>query len=407
MRHSIRLWLDWAMSDLLHLNRPRAVDQSVYTRYEKAGLTLYGPTLPWNADAVVVELIARLPPAARTRTDFTLRLPGQTPVTADTLRKDEVDASKYRVFFRLAVPQVSAAAELLWRNRLLATAPLTVYQADQYLSELKLTTPTVAVRVGSQSVAAQTFVTTQCRGLTAAAVLRSPAGLAPLADLGVRAVFKSDRGSDQIVPVPLTSSQLSAKEALLTAAPAKAPRRAGIYSVTWCAGSRELFTQPFVAVTGPRFLKSLRVSDARFVTADKAGAVRSSRNSPQPGEAVRVGPYFVLASSEPGAAGVLTLQVVAVVPGGKPPLVLEQTVLVTDGPTVFAPGLLDVSELGAYTGFELRHREKVLGVLSVSPVPTAVFNSEGAFKPPPDFAWTQPAEDELAERLAKLMGDGG
>jgi hypothetical protein len=85
-------------------------------------------------------------------------------------------------------------------------------------------------------------------------------------------------------------------------------------------------------------------------------------------------------------------------------MVLEQQVLVTDGPTVFAPGLLDVAELGAVTAFELRYKDRVLGVLSVSPVPAAQFNAEGAFKPPPEFAWTPAAEDELAERLSKLLG---
>jgi hypothetical protein len=42
-------------------------------------------------------------------------------------------------------------------------------------------------------------------------------------------------------------------------------------------------------------------------------------------------------------------------------------------------------------------------VLSFRPVPTAGFTSEGGFKPPPDFAWTPAAEDELTDRLTKLM----
>jgi hypothetical protein len=68
--------------------------------------------------------------------------------------------------------------------------------------------------------------------------------------------------------------------------------------------------------------------------------------------------------------------------------------------------MVDVSDLAGLTGFELRHRGRALGVLSVSPVPSATFNAEGSFKPPPDFAWSNTAEDELAERLGKLMGGG-
>ncbi len=408
MRHWIRRLTDWAMTDLLHLGRPRPTEQAVHTRYEKAGLTLYGPPVPWNADAVVVEVLARLPPAARQRADFSLRLPGLDPVPADAVRPDDGEGARHRVFFRFAVPPESAVAEVLWKHRLLATVPVTVQPADQFLAGLRVANPTAAVRIGGQAVAAQTFVAAQCRGLTAAAVLRSPTGLAPLADLGVTVIFRSDRGgAESVVPTPLTSSQLASKEALVTAAPTKPPRRAGGYTVTWAVGGRELLTQRVTAVTGRRFLDSLRVSDARFVAADKAGRVKVTRHPPPAGEAVRVGPCFLLASREVGAAGLLTLQVAAVGPGAtNPPIVLEQAVLVTDGPTVFAPGLVDVTDLGGLSGFELRHRGRALGMLSVSPVPAASFNAEGAFKPPPDFAWSNTAEDELAERLSKLMGGG-
>jgi hypothetical protein len=85
------------------------------------------------------------------------------------------------------------------------------------------------------------------------------------------------------------------------------------------------------------------------------------------------------------------------------PVLLEQTVLVTDGPTVFAPGLIDAAELAQVTAFELRHSGRTLGTLSLCPVPAASFNAEGGFKPPPDFAWSNTAEDELNERLTRLM----
>jgi hypothetical protein len=94
------------------------------------------------------------------------------------------------------------------------------------------------------------------------------------------------------------------------------------------------------------------------------------------------------------------------VSGEAPPLLLEQDVLVTDGPTVFAPGFVDAAEVAKLTGFELRHKGRVLGLLSLSPVPTAALTAEGGFKPPPDFAWSNAADDELAERLGRLMGGG-
>ena len=52
----------------------------------------------------------------------------------------------------------------------------------------------------------------------------------------------------------------------------------------------------------------------------------------------------------------------------------------------------------------MRHRSHVLGLLALSPVPAATFTSEGSFKPPAgDFLWTSAADDELTERLNKLI----
>ncbi|MFO0851471.1 MAG: hypothetical protein U0871_23370 [Gemmataceae bacterium] len=396
------------MTDLLHPTRPRPTDQAVHLRYEKAGLVLPAPPVPWNADAVVVELLAKLPPAARVRADFAVRVPGREPAPAELVRKDDDPSGRFRVFFRIPPPQVSTDAEILWKHRLLATVPLPVVGPEQFAAGLRLTHPTLAVRVGGQAVPAQTFVAAQCRGLTAAAVVRSPVGLAPLAELGLKVLFRADRGGyEHLVPVPLTGPQLAAREALVTATPPKLPRRVGNYAVTWLAGDQVLLAQRAAGVTAKRFVQSLRVSDARFAVADKGGTVRPARHAPLAGQADRVGPCFVLASREPGAAAVLPLQVAAVLPGAvRLPVLLDQTVLITDGPTVVAPGLIAAAELAGLTGFELRYKEQVLGVLSLSPVPSANFTAEGAFKPPPDFSWSPTAEDELADRLGKLMGDG-
>jgi hypothetical protein len=117
---------------------------------------------------------------------------------------------------------------------------------------------------------------------------------------------------------------------------------------------------------------------------------------------MRVGPAFFVASREPGMAGVVRIQVHGQ-GSGAGPLWDEQRVLVTDGPTLVAPGLLDAEALRPITAFELRSRDIVIGSLSLCPTPTASFTPEGGFETPPEFAWTPAAEDELTERLSKLL----
>jgi hypothetical protein len=117
-----------------------------------------------------------------------------------------------------------------------------------------------------------------------------------------------------------------------------------------------------------------------------------------------VRPCFLVSSREPGMAGLCKLQVRAQVAGSGPSsLSLEQEILITDGRTLFAPGTEDAVSLGQISAFELRLKGETIGVLSLSPVPVANFTAEGGFKPPPDFTWSVGAEEELGDRLGRLL----
>jgi hypothetical protein len=400
----IRHWRDWLMNEIVTPRRLAAQPQALYVRSEKGGLTLENQPVPWSAEAVVVEALLRLPPAARRRGDFALRVPGFDPVPADVLRPDEA-GQRHRLFFRFPVPKATGTAELMWRHHVLGRIEIPVVTPEQFLTDLRLTLASAFVNVGGRSVACQTFVTTQQQGLSAAAVVHSPTGLAPLLDLGLTATFRTARGTKTVVtPVPLTASQLAGKEALVTALPPRLPRKAGEWTVTWTCPGRELGTTRLRAVTPRAFRDSLRVSDTRFGVVTTDGQFRVVRQMPADGVA-KAGPVFFVASREPGLGAVAEFEIGVQMPGvDRPPSVLEQTVLVTDGPTPVAPGLIPMSELKHASAFELRVKGRVLGVLPLSPVPTASFTAEGGYKPPPEFTWSAAAEDELSDRLARLMG---
>jgi hypothetical protein len=207
-----------------------------------------------------------------------------------------------------------------------------------------------------------------------------------------------------VTPVPLTASQLAGKEALVTALPPRLPRKAGEWTVTWTCPGRELATTRLRAITPRAFRDSLRVVDTRFGIVTSVGEFRVVRQMPAENVA-KAGPVFFVASREPGIGGLAEFEIGVQVPGvDRSPSVLEQTVLVTDGPTPVAPGLIPMTELKHASAFELRVKGRVLGVLPLSPVPTATFTAEGGYKPPPEFTWSAAAEDELSDRLARLMG---
>lgn len=405
----IKRWRDWAMNDLWPLYRISPQPQALHYSYEKAGLTLHDQPIPWNAEAVLVEALLRLPPGAgRRKGDFSLRLPGQPPVPADQLRRQDGD-ERYGILFRLPPPTATTAAEILYRTHVLGQLTLPFLGREEFLRNLRLQLPTLFVRIGAENVACQTFVASQCRGLLANAVLVSPTSLVPILDLELQVEFRCERGGTfHRTPVRLCSSQLAGRQALLAVMPRRHPRRIGAWTATWMLGDRPLATQRVRAISQRHFHRSLRLSDTRFVVQNGAGPMRLARQAPPPDGSERVGPCFLVSSAEPGMAGLCPIRVAAQVPGAvTPPLLLEQEVLITDGPTMVAPGTLDVHDLAQVSGFEVSVKGRTLGVLSLCPAPTASFTSEGAFKPPHDFTWSAAAEEEMTERLNRLLEGKG
>jgi hypothetical protein len=401
----IKRWRDWAMHDLWPLYRLGPQSQALHYSYEKAGLVVYDQPVPWNAEAVLVEASLRLSPSqSRRKADFELRLPGQKSIPADQLRRVEND-ERYTVSFRLPPPGATVNVELMFRQHPLGQLSVPHLSRDDFIQNLRLQMPTVYARIGSDTVACQTFVTSQCKGMLVSTLLQSPTSLAPLLDLDLQVEFSCERGgTPQRVPAVLCSSQLAGRQALATVVPHKLPRRQGAYTAAWVLGDQVLATQKVRGISQRSFQRSLRVSDTRFVSQHGAGGVRLSRQVPPMDQVHRLGPCFLICSCEPGMAGLCHLQVSAQVAGAvQPPLMFEQDVLITDGPTMVAPGTLDVADLKQVSGFEIRSKRRLLGVLSLSPAPVANFTNEGGFKAPQDFTWSAAAEEEMTERLNRLL----
>jgi hypothetical protein len=406
----IKRWRDWAMNDLWPMHRSGPQPQALHYSYEKAGLTLHDQPIPWNAEAVLVEALVRLPAASpRRKSDFQLRIGRQEPIAPESLRREEGE-ERHRLFFRFTPPGCTTTAELICRNHVLGQLTLPALGRDEFISRLQLQMPTLFVRISDQSVACQTFVASQCRGLLASALLTSPTSLVPVMDLGLQIELRSERGGPvHAVPARLCSSQLAGRQALITIVPRRFPRRIGTWVVTWVLGDQPLATQQMRAISQRQFRRSLRVSDTRFVIQWQKQGVQLTRHLPPPDGMARVGPCFLVCSKEPGMAGVCTLQVRTQVAGSiaHPPLLVEEEVLITDGPTMFAPGTVDISDLGQVNAFELRSKGGMLTVLSLSPAPIASFTAEGGFKPPHEFPWSPAAEEELTDRLTRLLDGRG
>jgi hypothetical protein len=400
----IKRWRAWAMPDFWSTHRPQP--RALHYGYEKAGLTVYDQPIPWNAESVLVEAEMDLPPEGRRKGDFQVRWAGQAPVAAEAICRLEQEGS-YRLVFRFRPPSRTTAAEFSWKDHRLGQLTLPVLEQETFVQGLRLVLPTLFVRLGDQSVACQTFVSTQCRGLMASALVTSTTSLVPLVDLGLQVEFRLERsGTRQSIPVQFSSSQLLDQKALVAVVPRRFPRRMGTVLATWLLGGNPLAMQRVRAISQRHFHRSLRVVDNRFVVRAGKGKVTLTRQLPPLEELSRAGPCFLVSSKEPGMAGLCPLQVhVQMENSALPHELPEQETLITDGPTMVAPGTLDAGDLAKVAGFELRLKGSLLGVMSTSPIPVASFTGEGGFKGLQDFAWSPAADEELDERLHRLFED--
>lgn len=397
--HWLTRWAAWARTRLLCGGRPRVTAATV--GFERGGGTRWETPVPWTADAAVLDVQFRGSARTRHKSEFALRLPSATfPADAVRLADDRV-----HVTFRFPVPPDTQAAELLWRGRVIGTLPVPVLTPERFLATLLLTDATVMVRLGATTAPASAVCMERCDGLLASALLKCPTGLAPLAELGLRAVFHDSRsGAEHPAPVALSAAQLGRSEALVTAVCPEPPYPAGPWWVVWHAGDRTLAAQRLQVVPLEKFESGVRVLETRFAVLGASGAVRTTKQAPVLSDAGKVGPCFVLAGSEPGAVGLCGFEIVAFASAGPDPDIRRAAdAVVTDGPTVFVPALFDVSALSRVSGFELRLNGRVLAIASLRPVPAARIDGEGGFVPPPDFTWSQAADDELADRLRRLQ----
>lgn len=388
---------DWAIPEPGSL-APRHEAIRVYG--ELAGLILEHQPIPWNADAVVVEAGLKLPTTVRRKEDFRLHLARGQIIAAESLRI-ETPGGVSVVRFRFPPPDIGGTVELHFRDRSLGRTELSVLDRDVFVNSLRLRLPTLHARLGNETVACQTFVASQCAGLTVAGLLSAPTSLAPLMELGVGVEIRgaSDEPLTQVA-VPLSGGQMLHQEALLTAYPRNLPRRSGDWKVIWRAGARELATVHAKAIAPAKFRRSLHLVGTRWIIDDGTG-VRFQPNFPKDVRATRVGPCFLVASREPGMAARARFEIVAHLINGRLPQSLD--VLVTDGPTLITPGTAALNQLADVQAFELNCHGRSLGVLSIHPVPSAKFDAEGGFRPAVDFAWNANADEELNERLRRLM----
>ncbi len=395
------------------MTQPLTGNAGLHVRYEKAGLIFDALPIPWNADAVIVEANVKLPAKApRLKQDFTLRFAdGSLPAVAELVHESEKSAA-LRVFFRIGVPGRDTAAEFFWREHALGRVELPILSATTFKEEIALTMPALHVGFGEQTAACRGFVGVQAKNVFASAVIRSPRPLAPALHIDLRVNIERENGERVAsVLVPWTSDLLRAREAPVAV---QLPKfgMVGSYRVSWHFGSRELCVHTVRVLGRKGFQQALRICATRYLANMADGTVRSLSTLPtRDGRlwvdgVVDVTPCFYVCSGVAGTAGLAPFALRALANEVVNTLAIQDNILVTDGPTPILLAAVPVGELTGLRHFTLASGERVLGNLPLLAAPQADFTAEGGFQPLDDFLWSPAADEQLKDRLGKLL-DGG
>jgi hypothetical protein len=299
--------------------------------------------------------------------------------------------------------KVAVGLALCGQGHVLGEFELPVLATEDFLHNLRLEPVGVLARMGQGLVPCRALVTSQCSGLLACGLLRSPTSLVPLLDLGVAVEF-SDVGSGrtQRVPLSLTRSHLSGHSAFLSAAPQGCPGPGEAWTVRWTVAGRCLAEGTIRGLSWPDFWHSLYLIDARYACTRESGPPAFSPYLPAREGLCQVGPCFRLANRKPGAVGFCPMEMHTLFKEpDRPPESLTREVLVTDGPSTFLPPMLQVEEFEQVAAFELLSEGVPLAILPGCR-PVVQFTSEGGFAEPSAFDWTTVAEQELVDRLERL-----
>lgn len=369
---------------------------SLHYAYERAGLTVTGEPIPWNADAVIIDAVLDLPrELATSRADFRAIPPADLGSPAVTMQPHG-DDGPCRLMFRLAPPHRPGLIELYRRSRRLAEIRLPYLRAEEFLQNVRLESPLVFARIGRNNVAARCLVEGQFSSLMACALLRSSTSLVPIIGLGLEVELVNARtGQTQSVPVCLTGPQVAARQALLSVYLPRWPEMTGTWSVRWLLAGRLLGCHELRVISAQALRQSLFVPKDQYLY--------QTTETPSPDIAGRSNLLFRLATCEPGLAAVTPLEVqVHFQDGGRVVEAVEEEVLVTDIPSLCQPVAVTVDDLQSIEAFELSSGGRYVGTIRRSPTPVAVLSSEGGFQPPPDYDWTAVTEAELNEHLSRL-----
>ena len=237
-------------------------------------------------------------------------------------------------------------------------------------------------------------------------LLSSPTSLAPLVDLELGANVVCDDVLIERRIVRLESNQLAGKQALVVVPFPKPRTGAGDWHICWTLGEQILATRGLRGYKAIDFQRSLRISTTRLFLEGAVGVLPLVRFAPASWDGIaRVGPVFLVSSGIAGMAAQAEFRVRVLNRNRK--VILEMppiSTLVSDGPTVIAPGTLGLDD--AIVAFELWRGSRRLGEVTLISTPTASFTGEGGIAEPVDFAWSPQAEEELQQKLGLLLGGG-
>ena len=403
MQHWLRPWRAWMGRSSATPRRRQPTILSLALGWEKLGVVVYHEPIPWNADAVLVQLMLQFPDdLPRRKADFALVRPEQPPQKPTALVPVR---GGHELLFRFPVPTCSEVAEVVWQDEPLVHAGLTLLTLEQFLDRLQIRQVSVAANLGEVTAACSACVGRQVRGLLAAGVITSPTRLAPLADLDLAVELRETRGGAlQRVALKLSGAQLGQKDALLQTAWPKQRRRLGHYSVQWTAGGQVLAHRELRLFSQRQVSNLITVTASYYVFKPLSGGTELLRQPPLDGVGW-LGPCFLLRSRVPGLAAELPLAIRARFRDGRPAEVIgSETFLLTDGPCPVLGELVRTQDLGGIHAFELVMEDRLLALLSTTPAPAARFTGEGAFEPPDvEYPWSPAADAELADRLGKLL----
>ncbi|MEZ6139354.1 MAG: hypothetical protein R3B84_02175 [Zavarzinella sp.] len=360
----------------------------LHLRVQQDGLLYENVPILWCADTIWIEGTLKLPVGARNKAEYRLHLADGKQVQATHLKQID-NSERFRLIFRLPPPANTTSAVVRWRQHEVGTIELPVVSKEEYSQHLQLDGAFSQIWENGTTNMGGTFISGQNHGWIIHTTIQHRVGLYGLSELPIVLELSHEADVPHHWDLVLPKHLLRGKSAQVPIFLPRLPKKAINYHATWSVAGDVRHSQRLQLLTAKQFVANLRLISQVMVGTHSQY------------------PVFLLGSTSPRGTGKFGYELIFQASKEMPPVPQTGQCTMENGLLVIRGTELTVDQFRGDHRYWLLIEGRQITELTPTSAPVVKFDAEGGFSTifDADFTWNDAADEELYDRLSKIMNE--